>query len=69
MHMDDFDTLLEIELARVLDPIVRTPAPRRSRDWRDGRRRRLRIFQGGLSDGASAPVPAPVVIVVRSSAP
>jgi hypothetical protein len=69
MHMDDFDTLIEIELARVLDPIVRTPAPRRSRDWRDGRRGRLRIFQGGLSDGASAPVPAPVVIVVRSSAP
>ena len=31
MHMDDFDRQLELELARLLDPIVAAPAPRRRR--------------------------------------
>jgi hypothetical protein len=62
-HMDGFETLLEIELARVLDPIVRTPAPPRSRPWRHGRRGRLRALQGGMPDQSPGPVPAPDVMV------
>ncbi len=77
MHMDGFDRLLEVELARVLDPVVKTPAPPRSRGWRDGRRGRVRIFHGGLREGDHAslevpeviPVVAPVPITVPTSAP
>ena len=31
MRMDDFDRQLQLELARLLDPIVAAPAPRRRR--------------------------------------
>ena len=64
MHMDGFEMLLERELARVLDPIVRTPAPPRSRPWRDGRRGRLRSLDGGVAGGPPGAVPAPDVMVV-----
>ena len=77
MHMDGFDRLLEVELARVLDPVVKTPAPPRSRGWRDGRSGSIRIFQGGLREGGHVslevpeviPVVAPVPITVPTSAP
>ncbi len=46
MHMDDIDRLLEIELARLLDPIVDAPAPRRRRRRDKGV---LRAVAGGLS--------------------
>ena len=56
MHMDPLDRLLELELARLLDPIVNAPVPRR-------RRRR-----GGLTVVASdLPVlvePVPVVVPI-----
>jgi len=64
VHMDGFERHLEQELARVLDPIVKTPAPPRSRGWRDGRRGRLRIFQGGLPEGGRASLEVPEVIRV-----
>ena len=54
MRVDDFDQLLDRELARVLDGIVNRPARPRSRGWREGRRGRLRTLKGGLPDGASA---------------
>lgn len=81
MHMDGFEKRLEQELARILDPIVMTPAPPRSRGWRDGRRGRLRIFQGGLQGGLSeggpaslemprvVPVVAPMAITVSANLP
>jgi hypothetical protein len=76
MHMDGFDALLEAELARVLDPIVRTPAPPRTRNWHGGRRGRLRTLDGGLqmSEPITVPVPeviviAPAVLTVPSAAP
>jgi hypothetical protein len=31
MHMDDFERLLEIQLARLLDPVVEGPHPPRKR--------------------------------------
>lgn len=56
MHMDQVDRILELELARLLDPIVRAPVPPR-------RRRR-----GGLtvvvSDIAVFVEPAPVVVPI-----
>jgi len=61
MHMDDFDRFLDVELARVLDPVVRTPAPPRSRHWRDGHRGRLRTLNGGAK-GAPRPMPPPELI-------
>jgi hypothetical protein len=65
--MDDFDRLLDAELGRILDPIVRTPAPRRTRGWSDGRLGRIRIFQGGLPEAIPAAVP--VTVGVRPSVP
>jgi hypothetical protein len=56
MHMDDFDRLLALELARMLDPVVEAPPPPR-------RRRRpvpLEAVTGGL-----ATVPAEVAVVVE----
>ena len=38
MHMDHFDRQLELELARMLDPVVNAPVPRR------GRRRGLTVL-------------------------
>jgi hypothetical protein len=74
MHMDDFDKFLDVELARVLDPVVRTPAPPRSRHWRDGRRGRLRTLTGGADDAPRSmlppkvfPVAVPAAIGVPSS--
>lgn len=64
MHMDDFDRFLDVELARVLDPVVRTPAPRRSRHWRDGHRGRLRALDGGANDAPRSMVLPPEVFPV-----
>ena len=61
---------LEQELARVLDPVVCMPAPRRLGSWRDGRRGRgLQALIGGLPDGGPAPilVPEPVALPVPAS--
>ena len=77
MHMDGFERQLEQELAQVLDPIVKTPAPPRSRGWRDGHRGRLRIFHGGLPDGGSPSLEmpeavrlvAPVAVTVNTNLP
>lgn len=76
MHMDGFDFLLEAELARVLDPIVRTPAPPRARGWRNGRSGRLRALDGGLPIDNPRAVPAaemlvivPAVVGIPSAAP
>jgi hypothetical protein len=76
MHMDDFDMFLDVELARVLDRVVRTPAPSRSRHRRDGRRGRLRTLSGGASDAPRSllppevfPVAVPAAVGVPSSTP
>jgi hypothetical protein len=53
--MNDFDRLLELELTRMLDSVVRTPAPPRSS--RPGRRPVVRLFT------ASASLIAPVATV------
>jgi hypothetical protein len=44
--MDHIDRLLEIELARMLDPIVKAPVPRRRRRHQAGA---LLAVTGGLS--------------------
>ena len=67
MRMDDFERLLDLELHRMLDPIVATPAPRRRRSGGSA----LRAIAGGLSNvAAEVPVfaePAPVTIVVPAA--
>jgi len=68
MHMDYFDRLLDAELARVLDPVVRTPAPRRSRHWREGRRGRLRTLNGGATDAPRSMLPPELLPVAVSAA-
>jgi hypothetical protein len=61
--MDDFDRLLELELARMLDPIVAAPAPRRRR------RRGLRVLEPLTGELTIAPSevavlePVPVAVV------
>jgi hypothetical protein len=54
--MDDFDRLLELELARMLDDVVKAPAP--SRGWPPGRPRPVvKLFTGlGSSIGPTATV-------------
>jgi hypothetical protein len=61
MHMDYFDLFLDVELARVLDRVVRTPAPPRSRHWRDGPRGRLRTMRGGADDAPGSMLPPQVI--------
>ena len=56
--MDHFDRILELELARLLDPIVKAPVPRRRR-----RRGGLTVISSDLSVLVE-PVPVPVPIVV-----
>jgi hypothetical protein len=57
--MDEFDRLLEVELARMLDGVVRMPAPPRRR-----RPRRRPILKLLISDPMAATGPfAPVVIL------
>jgi hypothetical protein len=57
--MDHFDRILEIELARLLDPIVNAPVPRR-RPRRGG----LTVFTSEISVLVEpVPVPVPVVVV------
>jgi hypothetical protein len=68
MHMDDFDRFLDVELARVLDPIARTPGAPRSRHWRDGRRGRLRTLSGGAIDTARSVLPPDVITVAVQAA-
>lgn len=68
MHMDDFDRFLDVELARVLDPVVRTPAPRRSRHWRDGHRGRLRTMNGSANDAPRSVLPPEVFPVAVPAA-
>ena len=74
--MDDFDLFLDVELVRVLDPVVRTPAPPRTRHWRDGRRGRLRTLDGGANDAPGLllppqviPLAVPAAVGVPSSTP
>jgi hypothetical protein len=68
MHMDDFDSFLDVELARVLDPVVITPAPPRSRRWRDGRSGRLRALDGGADDAGRSILPPEVFLVAVPAA-
>ena len=56
--MNDFDRLLELELARMLDSVVRTPAPPRSSP--PGRPLAVRLFTAS----ASAIAPAATVAVL-----
>jgi len=76
MHMDYFDSFLHVELARMLDPVVHNPAPRRSRHWREGRRGRLRTLKGGVNDALRSmpppelyPAAVPAAVPVPSSTP
>jgi len=69
VRMDHFDRLLELELARLLDPVVDAPAPRR-------RRRRastLKATAGGLtvlpSDMVLLAEPVPLAIVAPIGTP
>jgi hypothetical protein len=68
MHMDDFDRFLNVELARALDPVVRMPAPPRSRHWRDGRRGRLRTLDGGKKDAPRTVLPLEVIALAVPAA-
>jgi hypothetical protein len=55
--MDQFDRMLELELARLLDPIVKAPVPQRRR-----RRGGLTVITSEMSILVD-PVPVPVVVV------
>jgi hypothetical protein len=55
--MDHFERLLELELARLLDPIVDAPAPRRRRRRSAGT---LKAVAGGLAD-----LPSDVIVLVE----
>jgi hypothetical protein len=57
--MNDFDRLLELELARMLDSVVRTAAPPRSSP--PGRRPLVRLFSA--SGSSIAPVATVAVLV------
>jgi len=57
IHMGQFDRTLELELARLLDPIVDAPAPRRRRR---GGGLRVAVLEVGLQ---VQPVPVVVPIV------
>ncbi len=59
LQMDDFDRQLEAELARMLDRVVRTPAP--PRRGRPGSTPILRLYSG--PGGSIAPVARVVVLV------
>ena len=61
--MDDFDRLLELELARMLDSVVRTPAPPRS--WPPGRRSVVRLF---TASGSSIAAVATVAVLADGTA-
>jgi hypothetical protein len=63
--MDDFDRRLERELARLLDRVVRQPAP--PRRGRPGSTPLLRLFSG--TGAAIAPVASVVVLVDAPEAP
>ena len=58
LQMNDFDRLLELELARMLDGVVRTPAPPRSSP--PGRRPVVRLFTA--SGSSIAPVATVAVL-------
>jgi hypothetical protein len=58
--MDQFDRLLEIQLARLLDPIVEAPAPPRRRQPR--KHGALRALTGGLAVGRPG-LPIDLVVV------
>ena len=66
--MNDFDRLLQIELQRMLDPVVATPAPtRKGQPMRN--RPALRVLTSGVEMVAgvlpaveSAPVTVPVAV-------
>jgi hypothetical protein len=58
LHMNDFDRLLESELSRMLDRVVRTPAP--PRRGKPGSRPVLRLYPG--SDEATGRVAKVVVL-------
>jgi hypothetical protein len=66
--MDDFERHLNLDLQRLLDPIVATPAPRRRRS---GGGNPLRAIAGGLSSVAGeVPVlaePAPATVPVPAA--
>jgi hypothetical protein len=56
--MEHFDRLLELELARLLDPVVNAPAPRRRRPRRAGT---LKAVAGGLTV-----LPSDMVVLTES---
>ncbi len=58
MCMEHFDRLLELELARLLDPVVNAPAPRRRGPRRAGT---LKAVAGGLTVLPSDMVPLAIV--------
>jgi hypothetical protein len=59
--MDDFDRLLEAQLARLLDPVVVAPRP--------PRRRRGKRVQLDLPAEVVATEPVPVAVVVLATVP
>jgi hypothetical protein len=63
LQMNDFDRLLELELARMLDSVVRTPAPPRSSP--PGRRPVVRLF---TASGSSIGPVATVVVLADGPA-
>ena len=58
--MDDFDRRPEAELARMLDPVARTPAPPRRRP------RRRPVFKVFSVSGRTASPMAPAAVLVEA---
>ncbi len=63
--MNDFDRRLEAELARMLDPVARTPAPPRGRRPRG--RPVLKLFSpSALPTAAVVPIAAPAELLLET---
>lgn len=57
LHMNDFDRRLEFELARLLDRVVRTPAP--PRRGRPVNRPVVKLYSGPCPAAATSGLPEP----------
>ena len=69
LQMNDFDEYLETELRHMLDPVVATPAPRRTGP-RVTVRRPILAVEAPIEVAAEAiPVVEPVPLAIQASAP
>ena len=69
LQMNDFDEFLETQLRHMLDPVVATPAPRRS-GRRITPRRPILAVEATIELAVEAiPIVEPVVVAIPAAAP